>query len=137
MGSKFSNGLTMIAVVMRLMPKGGYSRQVAILTHQVHRREAGKIWLWRERLIFVEEIMVQFGGRNQSPKRLMGECYSQEGCSLICSRFLISISNSNVGLAGQSRHIPFTKIAFSNRGTWFIATDHFGVMYCFDIRKNK
>jgi WD40 repeat protein len=51
--------------------------------------------------------------------------------------FLISISNSNVGLAGQSRHIPFTKIAFSNRGTWFIATDHFGVMYCFDIRKNK
>ena len=52
-------------------------------------------------------------------------------------RFLLSVNNTWVGLTARGRHISFVKVAFGSHGSWFIAGDQLGVLYCFDLARNR
>ncbi|XP_019849062.1 PREDICTED: TBC1 domain family member 31-like [Amphimedon queenslandica] len=51
--------------------------------------------------------------------------------------FLLSIRNTRIGLTAAGRHVPFTRVTFGCHGNWFIATDQLGVIYSFDVYRNK
>ena len=52
-------------------------------------------------------------------------------------RFILSISNTRVGLTAKGRRVPFTKVAFGSHGSWFVAVDQLGTLYSFDLGRNK
>lgn len=52
-------------------------------------------------------------------------------------RFLLSIRNTRIGLTAAGRHVPFSKVTFGCHGNWFIAADQLGVIYSFDVYRNK
>lgn len=52
-------------------------------------------------------------------------------------RLLLEVSNTKIGITLQGRHMQFTRVAFGLHGNWFVAGDQLGVIYHFDINKNR
>ena len=53
------------------------------------------------------------------------------------SRLLCEVSNVKTGLTAQGRHLQFSKVTFGFHGNWFVAGDHHGNIYHFDLIKNR
>lgn len=51
--------------------------------------------------------------------------------------FLLSISNTKVGLTAQGRHMQFLRVAFGCHGNWFVGGDQQGNIYHFSIEVNR
>lgn len=52
-------------------------------------------------------------------------------------RLLCEVSNTKPGLTAQGKHLQFTKVAFVFHGNWFVAGDHHGNIYHFDLIRNR
>ena len=53
------------------------------------------------------------------------------------SRLLCEVSNIKTGLTAQGKHLQFSRVAFGFHGNWFVAGDHHGNIYHFDLTKNR
>ena len=47
------------------------------------------------------------------------------------------MSNVKTGLTAQGKHLQFSRVAFGYHGNWFVAGDHHGNIYHFDLTKNR
>ena len=52
-------------------------------------------------------------------------------------RLLCEVSNVKTGLTAQGKHLQFSRVAFGFHGNWFVAGDHHGNIYHFDLIKNR
>ena len=58
-------------------------------------------------------------------------------CPYDLSRYLMTISNTRVGLTAKGRRTLFSKVTFGAHGSWCVAVDQLGTVYTFDLARNK